>query len=286
MGQATCVKTAETSGQKKPAVHAFDVDVALPSARHEPSAHAVHAAAAPVECVPTGHTVPVVVMVVADTADAYATLSVYVPAPPVPVPSATMCVPAVTPAKVNTCPTASVPMGAPVTVSVVDAALMAPEKLTAPVPAAQKAPAGHGVPVAAPCAQYCPAAHGFDVAERLPVAVQKPGAHWCGAPVGAAERPAGQKKPRGHALVEPVAWPATHQKPAGQGTCVVSAVVAEGQKKPAEHAFDVAVVLPSARQFPAAHAAHAAYVVAVVPPADHVPTGHAVVTRSPVPAGQ
>ena len=63
-------------------------------------------------------------------------------------------------------------------------------------------------------------------------------------------------------------------------------MVADGQKKPALHGFAVEVALPTARQLPAPHAAHAANVVAPVPPAEYVPAGHANVVVSPVPAGQ
>jgi hypothetical protein len=49
----------------------------------------------------------------------------------------------------------------------------------------------------------------------------------------------------------------------------------------------VAAALPAARQKPAAHAVQDAWVVKVVPPALHVPTGHAVLgAAEPVPAGQ
>ncbi len=103
---------------------------------------------------------------------------------------------------------------------------------------------------------------------------------------GAAERPWGQKKPTGHALAVPAAWPARQKKPAGQGTCVVLGVVADGQKKPAAHGFAAPEALPAARQLPAPHAAHAANVVAPMPPAENRPAGHAYEAVSPVPAGQ
>jgi hypothetical protein len=63
-------------------------------------------------------------------------------------------------------------------------------------------------------------------------------------------------------------------------------MAAPGQKKPAAQGFAVPVVLPLARQLPGLHAAHAANVVAPVPPAENRPTGHAFVVVSPVPAGQ
>jgi hypothetical protein len=167
----------------------------LRSARHEPSAHALQAPAPLTAKVPSAHTVPVVVMVVEVTADAYETLSVYAPAPPAPVPNAAMNVPAATPAKLSTWPTASVPTGAgeAATVRVAVPTAMEPVKLIEPVPVWQNAPAGHAVPDDAPCAQYAPAAHGLDVAARLPAAVQKPGPHWFVEPVGAAAVPVGQK---------------------------------------------------------------------------------------------
>ena len=49
------------------------------------------------------------------------------------------------------CPTRSVPDATVVTFSVVPDTV--PVKLTAPVPAGQKEPAGHAVPLDAPCAQ-------------------------------------------------------------------------------------------------------------------------------------
>jgi hypothetical protein len=52
------------------------------------------------------------------------------------------------------------------------------------------------------------------------------------------------------------------------------------------HWFDVAVVLPVARQLPAAHATHDVDAVKVVPPSDHVPTGHGNCEADDVPAGQ
>jgi hypothetical protein len=121
-------------------------------------------------------------------------LSVYTPAPPVPVPNAAMNVPTAAPGKLSTWPTASVPTGAgeAATVRVAVPAAMEPVKLIEPVPVGQNAPAGHAVPDDANCAQYVPAVHGFAVAALLPVAVQKPGAHAELAGV-AVEEPAGQK---------------------------------------------------------------------------------------------
>ena len=77
-------------------------------------------------------------------------LSVYVPAPPAPEPSAVMVVPAATEvpdAARMTCPTARAPTGAGelATVSVVPE--MVAVKEMAPVPAGQKEPAGHAAPV-------------------------------------------------------------------------------------------------------------------------------------------
>lgn len=118
----------------------------------------------------------------------------YTPAPPVPVPNAAMNVPAATPEKLSTWPTASVPTGAgeAATVSVAVPAATEPVKLMEPVPVGQKAPAGHAVPAETPCAQYVPEAHGFTVAVALPVAVQKPGAQR--EPAGVADdEPVGQK---------------------------------------------------------------------------------------------
>ena len=49
----------------------------------------------------------------------------------------------------------------------------------------------------------------------------------------------------------------------------------------------MAAPLPSARQKPAAHAVHAAALVKLVPPADHVPAPHLVEgVAEPVPVGQ
>ncbi len=87
-------------------------------------------------------------------------------------------------------------------------------------------------------------------------------------------------------MVVPAAWLAPHQKPAGQGTCVVLGVVAAGQKKPAAHGFAEPEALPTPRQLPAAQDTHAANVVAPAPPAEYLPAGHAYVVVSPVPAGQ
>jgi hypothetical protein len=131
-------------------VHAFAAAVVLRSARHEPSAHAVHALPAlPALKVPRGHTVPVDVMAVLAAVDA--SLTVYVPAPPVPETKAVTNEFVVTLAPVIIMPTAMAPAGALVTVSVVDET--EPVKLTVPVPVGQKAPAGHTVPDEAPCAQ-------------------------------------------------------------------------------------------------------------------------------------
>ena len=156
--------------------------------------HSEQAVALPTLNVPTGQTEPVVVMAAKITAAGYGTLSVYTPAPPVPEPNAVMNVPAATPVKLSTWPTASAPTGAgeAATVSVAVPAAMEPVKLIEPVPTGQNAPAGHAVPAETPCAQKVPAAHGFTVAFVLPVAVQKPGAQR--EPDGVAEEePVGQK---------------------------------------------------------------------------------------------
>ena len=113
------------------------------------------------------------------------TLIVYVPAPPVPERIAVMVVPVVTlePDAARTIwPTASVPEGDPVTVSVEPA--IVPMSEMAPVPDGQKEPIGHAVPeadVAAAMHQY-PALHGFALSDALPVAVQKPALHVVHAP--------------------------------------------------------------------------------------------------------
>jgi len=56
----------------------------------------------------------------------------------------------VTPEPVMACPTARVPRGVPVTVSVVPS--MVPLNAMEPVPEGQKEPAGHADPDTAPCA--------------------------------------------------------------------------------------------------------------------------------------
>ena len=128
----------------------------LPATRQFPVlVHSEQAAALPTLKVPTGHTVPVVLTAAKITAAEYGTLSVYTPAPPVPVPNAEMNVPAATPEKLSTWPTASVPTGAgeAATVSVAVPAATEPVKLMEPVPVGQNAPAGHAVPAETPCAQ-------------------------------------------------------------------------------------------------------------------------------------
>ena len=128
----------------------------LPAIRQLPVVvHAEQAVALPTLNVPTGHTVPVVVTAAKMTADGYGTLSVYTPAPPDPVPNAEMYVPAATPVKLSTWPTASAPTGAgeAATVSVAVPAAMEPVKLIEPVPVGQYAPAGQAVPAETPCAQ-------------------------------------------------------------------------------------------------------------------------------------
>jgi len=50
--------------------------------------------------------------------------------------------------------------------------------------------------------------------------------------------------------------------------------VKDVQKKPGWHWLAVAEALPAAKQLPAAHAVHDAALVKLVPPTDHVPTGH------------
>ena len=128
----------------------------LPATRKFPVlVHSEQTAALPTLKVPTGHTVPVVVTSAKITAAGYGTLSVYTPAPPVPVPNAEMNVPAATPVKLSTWPTASVPTGAgeAATVSVVVPAATEPVKLMEPVPVGQNAPAGHAAPTETPRAQ-------------------------------------------------------------------------------------------------------------------------------------
>jgi hypothetical protein len=135
-----------------------------------------------------------VVIAAKTTADGYGTLSVYVPAPPTPVPNAEIYVPAATPVKLSTWPTVSAPTGAgeAATVSVVEPSAMEPVKLIEPVPSGQNAPAGHVVPTDTPCAQYSPAVHGFADAHVLPGAVQNPGAQR--KPAGVAEEEPGRQK--------------------------------------------------------------------------------------------
>jgi len=164
--------------------------------------HREQAVALPTLKVPAGHTPPVVVMAAKITAAGYGALSVYAPAPPVPEPNAAMNVPAATPVKLSTWPTASAPTGAgeAATVRVAVPAAMEPVKLIEPVPAGQNAPAGHAVPADTPCAQYVPWAHWLEVAAVLPAAVQKPGAQR--EPAGVADdEPTGQKKPTSHSCV-------------------------------------------------------------------------------------
>ena len=117
--------------------------------------HSEQDVALPTLNVPAGHTLPVVVISAKITAAGYGALSVYTPAPPVPEPNAAMNVPAATPAKLSTWPTASAPTGAgeAATVSVAVPAAMEPVKLIEPVPTGQNAPAGHAVPAETPCAQ-------------------------------------------------------------------------------------------------------------------------------------
>ncbi len=163
--------------------------------------HREQAAALPTLNVPVGHTLPVVVMS-SKTAAGYGALSVYTPAPPVPEPNAAMYVPAATPAKLSTWPTASAPTGAgeAATLRVAVPAAMEPVKLIEPVPSGHIAPAGHAALADTPCAQNVRAAHGLEVALVLPAAVQKPGAQR--EPAGVADdEPMGQKKPTSHCCV-------------------------------------------------------------------------------------
>jgi hypothetical protein len=83
------------AGQKKPAAHWPEKSAELASAKQEPAVHAVHAAAPEALNVPGGHATPTVVMAV--VASVWGTLTVYVPAPPVPEPKPVMVVPAATP---------------------------------------------------------------------------------------------------------------------------------------------------------------------------------------------
>ena len=202
-GHATCATPPAYVVQKKPAVQGFASSAVFPARRQLPVVvHREQAVALPTLKVPAGHTPPVVVMAAKITAAGYGALSVYTPAPPVPEPNAAMNVPAATPVKLSTWPTASAPTGAgeAATVSVAVPAAMEPVKLIEPVPSGQNAPAGHAAPTDTPCAQNVPAAHGLEVATVLPAAVQKPGAQR--EPAGAAEdEPAGQKKPTSHSCV-------------------------------------------------------------------------------------
>ena len=164
--------------------------------------HREQAVALPTLNVPAGHTLPVVVISAKITAAGYTVLSVYTPTPPVPEPNAAINVPAATPLKLSTWPTASAPTGAgeAATVRVAVPAAMEPVKPIEPVPAGQKAPAGHAVPADTPRAQKVPASHGLEVASVLPAAVQKPGAQR--EPAGVAvDEPTGQKKPTSHSCV-------------------------------------------------------------------------------------
>jgi len=83
------------AGQKKPSAQRLEMSAELASAKQEPAVHAVHAAAPEALYVPGGQAMPTVVMAVA--ASVWGTLTVYVPAPPVPVPRPVMAVPAATP---------------------------------------------------------------------------------------------------------------------------------------------------------------------------------------------
>jgi len=187
--------------------------VEVAGSRQKPAVHAAHAAfvvavAPPVEYVPVEHAVPAVVIRVKD-ATLCDTLTVYPPAPPAPLASAVIVVPTTTPVQLMTCPTTRVPVGAPVTVSVVPT--MVPLNAIAPVPAGQYAPAGQTGPDMAPCAQMVPAAHGFAVAPVLAAAVQKPAAQGRHALKLVYVAPPSEYVPTGHALVLPTAWPAPHQ---------------------------------------------------------------------------
>jgi hypothetical protein len=129
--------------------------VEVAGSKQKPAVHAAHAAfdvavAPPAEYVPVEHAVPAVVKRVTD-ATLCGTLTLYAPPPPAPPASAVMVVPAVMPAPAKTCPTTRMPVGAPVTMSVLPA--MVPLKAMAPVPAGQYAPAGQTDPDTAPCVQ-------------------------------------------------------------------------------------------------------------------------------------
>jgi len=184
--------------------------VEVAGSRQKPAVHAAHAAfvvavAPPAEYVPVEQAVPAVVIRVKN-ATLCGTLTLYPPAPPA---SAVIVVPTTTPVPLMACPTTRVPVGVPVTVSVVPT--MVPLNAMAPVPAGQYAPAGQTGPDMAPCAQMVPAAHGFAVAPVLAAAVQKPAAQGRHALKLVYVAPPSEYVPTGHALVLPTAWPAPHQ---------------------------------------------------------------------------
>ena len=169
--------------------------------------HAAQAAAPAPLYVPTAHERPAAASAVPPETVCEG-VTVYVPAPPVPDPSAVMVVPAATPGPASVWPTASAPDATAETVS--DVPAIAPVATAPPVPEGQKEPTGHAVPIGdvAPAAQTVPALHGFAVAAVLPAAVQKPAAH---VPVQVdVERPAvAPNLPAAHGVGGPT--PAAHK---------------------------------------------------------------------------
>ena len=258
------------AAQYVPAAHALAVDVALPVMTQKPGAH---------ESAPAMTALPVVCE----------SETVYVPTPPLPVPSAVMAVPTATPVPESVMPTSSAPDVTADTVSVV--LEMEPVTLGA-VTAAKTVSAAticdtltvtaHGKALSG---EHEPAVTVVPAATPTPVSVMptmsvpdETAATVSVVPTispetvalgkeGAAPRPAGQKKPTGHAFVLPAVWPATQKKPAGHGTCATLASRA-GQKEPGAHGLTRSATLPVARQKPAKHAEQTA-----APPALKKPTG-------------
>jgi hypothetical protein len=142
------------AGQKEPAAHAAPAGEAAPAAHVVPALHGFAVAAA----LPAAAQKPAAqesAPVRAVLATVWAGVTVYVPAPPAPVPSAVMVVPAATPAPDSAVPTNSALEATAVTVSTLPA--IAPVTLApsaagaAGRPWGQKKPAGHALVVPAAC---------------------------------------------------------------------------------------------------------------------------------------
>ena len=132
----------------------------------------------PAEYVPAAQRIDAPVATIAVPADTVnAALSVYVPAPPTPVPSAAIVAPTATAVPEiarMTCPTVMIPTGKGEATTVSVKLAIPAVKEVAPVPARQKEPAGHAVPTgdAALSTHHDPAVQGFAEVDALPVAVQ------------------------------------------------------------------------------------------------------------------